>query len=52
VWKYEVVAPGQVPAEYLMTIVDVAKVAAAVEGGVRVIPGVRIYEHVMVVART
>lgn len=40
-WKHEVVDVNLVPKEYLM--VDTAKVTAAVKGGCREIPGIRIY---------
>lgn len=41
-WKHEVTDASQVPAEYLM--VDDAKVKAAIKEGVRLIPGIRIYQ--------
>lgn len=42
VWKHEVTDPKAVPREYLM--VDDAAIKAAIRGGIREIPGVRIYE--------
>ena len=42
VWKFEVTNEIEVPRQFLM--VDMAKVRAAVNGGIREIPGVRIYE--------
>jgi len=50
VWKWELVDPAQVPAEYWS--IDPAKLDAALKAGVREIPGVRVYEDARVVARS
>lgn len=42
IWKYEVTNADEVPREYLTP--DTTKINAAVKGGCREIPGVRIYE--------
>ena len=42
VWRHEVVDTAAVPREYLM--VDDAAIKAAVKAGIRVVPGVRIFE--------
>ena len=52
VWAWEVTNPGAVPEEFTVRMVDSAKVDAAVAAGARSIPGLRIYEHVIVTART
>lgn len=48
-WTYEVVDPSKVPDEY--KIVDTAGITKAVRMGVRVIPGVRIYQDFNVSVR-
>jgi len=48
-WTYEVVDPALVPREYLA--VDGPAILRAVRGGVRAIPGVRVYERETVVGR-
>lgn len=50
VWKWELVDPNQVPAEYWS--IDPAKLDAALKNGVREIPGVRVYEDARVIARS
>lgn len=50
VWKWELVDPAQVPMEYWS--IDASKLDAAVKGGTREIPGVRVYEDARVVARS
>jgi hypothetical protein len=49
VWKAEVIDPAAVPRQFLM--VNEAAIKAAVAGGVREIPGVRIFEDVRTVVR-
>jgi len=49
VWKAEVVDPAAVPRQFLM--VNEAAIKAAVAGGMREIPGVRIFEDVRTVVR-
>jgi hypothetical protein len=49
VWKAEVIDPAAVPRQYL-TVNEMA-IKAAVAGGVREIPGIRIYEDVRTVVR-
>ncbi len=50
VWKWELLDPAQVPAEYWS--IDPAKLDAAVKAGARDIPGVRVYEDARVIARS
>ena len=50
VWKWELVDPAQVPAEFWS--IDPAKLDAAVKAGTREIPGVRVYEDARVIARS
>jgi hypothetical protein len=49
VWKAEVTDPAAVPRQFLM--VNEAAIKAAVAGGMREIPGVRIFEDVRTVVR-
>ena len=49
VWKYEVTHPNAIPRQYLM--VNDAAIKAAIAGGVREIPGVRVYEELRTVVR-
>lgn len=49
VWKFEVTDPAAVPREFLC--VDEKLIRAAVNGGARDIPGVRIYDDVQVTVR-
>lgn len=49
VWRHEVTDAAQVPRQYLM--VDDAAVKAAIAGGAREIPGVRIYEDIRTAIR-
>lgn len=49
VWRHEVVDPAAVPRQFLM--VNEAAIKAAVAGGMREIPGVRIFEDVRTVVR-
>lgn len=49
VWRHEVTDPAAVPRQYLM--VNEAAIKAAIAGGVREIPGVRIFEELRTVVR-
>ena len=49
VWRHEVTDPAAVPRQYLM--VNEAAIKAAIAGGVREIPGVRVYEDVRTAIR-
>jgi hypothetical protein len=49
VWKFELVAPDELPREYLMP--DERAIREAVKDGVRDIPGVRIYSDDVAVVR-
>lgn len=49
VWKFQVEEAGLVPREYLM--VDERLIRQAIAGGVREIPGVRVYEDVIISSR-
>lgn len=49
VWKFEVQVPSEVPREYL--VVNETMIRAAVNSGIRDIPGVRIYEDVQIALR-
>lgn len=49
VWRHEVIDPGAVPRRFL--IVNDAAIKAAIAGGVREIPGVRIYEELKTIVR-
>jgi len=51
VWNWTVVDQAQVPEEYLLVLVNKTKVDEAVKAGVREIPGIKIVEDVVVVAR-
>jgi hypothetical protein len=48
-WVHEITDPAQVPRQYLM--VNEAAIKAAIAGGAREIPGVRIYEDVRTAIR-
>lgn len=49
VWRHEVTDPAAVPRQFLM--VNEAAIKAAIAGGVREIPGVRVFEDVRTVVR-
>jgi hypothetical protein len=50
VWRFEVVDPAAVPREFL--VVDEVAVRAAIRGGRRDIPGLRIYDDTRISVRT
>ncbi len=49
-WTFEIVDQEKVPRDYLM--VDNEKIRKAVQGGIRSIPGVKIFEKVVTSFRT
>jgi len=51
-WKFNVISLDQVPNEFILKAVDSKSVKAAIDAGVREIPGLKIYEHSDVRIRT
>jgi hypothetical protein len=51
VWTHKVLDLGQVPQEYLLVTLDAKKVKEAIAAGVRVIPGLEIYQELTITSR-